>query len=181
MRTFNIEKTETQCVVTWRIFSFFISMCMCPIFIAATLMVLVCTNIMVDLIFVQREYVVILSALIILAFWLFIFAMTVHLLFGETMFVLNADGLRTKYTCLIFQLEKLFALADICRFEHGIRRNQKGIYSLRVVCLESKSCKNYSLPPHAVLEAEADDLCDQLNAFLETLKENESRERSAAE
>ena len=138
-------------------------------------MVLVCANIMVDLIFIQHEYVVILSALAILAFWLFTFAMTVHLLFGKTKFVLGIDGLYTKYTCLVFQREKLFALADICCFDPGIRRNQKGIYSLRVVCLKSKSCKNYSLPPHAVLEEEADDMCEQLNAFLETLKAQERK------
>jgi len=175
MRTFKIEKTDTQCVATWRWRDY--GMAFFMIINLATL-----TGVMALIAYLTlMQSVGLFSASVHACSYVVIgllsFVLLTHNLFGETKFVLNKNGFKRTYTCRLFTFEKQIGLTDIRHFEKKIRSRGKrqSIYYLWVICQEDSASKSF-LP--AVREP--DDLCDQLNAFLETLKENESRERSAA-
>lgn len=123
--------------------------------------------------FVERDLIVFLLVLPVWGFWLLIFALIVHMLFGKTKFFLSEDGLNTMYTCLTIKRERRFDLADVCCFAKYIS-DKPGKYNsgqshhfLRVVCQSGNV--DFWLPTKK-LEDELDDVCDQLNNFLETLK-----------
>ena len=168
MRTFKIEKTETQCVVTWWWRDY--GMAFFMIFNLATL-----TGVMALLTYLTLMQSVGLfyasaHACSYVVIGLLSFVLLTHNLFGETKFVLDKNGFKRTYTCRLFTFEKQIDFTDIRHFKKKIRSRGKGqsIYYLRVICQEDSASKSF-LP--AVREL--DDLCDQLNAFLETLKARE--------
>jgi hypothetical protein len=183
MRNFTIEKTDSQCIVTW----YFYSLVVVVLFIllaGLTVGSVFFTHVM----FVQQQFQAIPFVLAFWGFWFLIFVATDHYLFGKTMFVLNEEGLNTKYTCLMFKSEKRFALAGIRFFVTEIRRhtsrrgNVSYSYLLQVVQatheddnamksfrLHTSKNKSFSLPPN-VGENEVNDLCNQLNVCLKALK-----------
>ena len=170
MQTFKIEKNETQCVVTWRHFH-----------ITALFGLIVLAGVTVAGVFIlhtgliQREIIVILFSLPVWGLWLFMFVAIVHTLFGKTTFVLNKNGLDTVFACLVFEREKQFDLADIFHFEkHFVRyTGRQPVYAIRVVFQNDQTSKHFLVP--IVPVKDLDDLCNQLNAFLETLKQRGER------
>jgi len=168
VKTFNIEKTDTQCVVTWRLFAPDAIFMLIPLVgMTAAGVLILYTGI------VQREIKVILFSLPVWGLYLFLFTVIVHTLVGKTKFVLDENGLDTIYTCLMFKWERQFNLAEIRHFEKNIIRRPKGgkSYSLRVDWLDDEAA--FSLPTNVLVE-ELDDLCGQLNGYLAILKRSRS-------
>ena len=179
MQTFKIEKTDSQCVVTWRHYT------RLGVFVMFSGLAFMAIPLVTLTPHALHALIVFCAALSIWIFWLLSFAFVVHMLFGETQFVLDEDGLNAIYTCLTFESEKRFALTEIRRFEKDIRwRKNRDTCLLRVSFHEesdnsmksfrlhtngSKS-KSFCLPVKGGIEDELDVLCEQLNAFLETLK-----------
>jgi hypothetical protein len=168
MQTVKIEQNDSQCVVTWWYFSPVVSL---QITMLAGLSV--GGTSLTHLAVVQREFVVFLLALPFWVFLLLLFALTVHMLFGKTKFILDEHGLKTTYTCLAIKREKRFDLAGICCFEKAIR-NRPAKYNsgeshhfLRVV--HQSGNVDFWLPTKK-LEEELGDLCEQLNDFLAEMK-----------
>ena len=106
----------------------------------------------------------------------FFIAFIIHTLFGKTKIVLNADGFHSAYTSPLKRREKQIELAEIRRFEkqirysHGKLSSSQYTYFLRIVCQEDRASKSFNFPSSDTLEEELDELCDQLNIFLGTLK-----------
>jgi len=193
MQTFKIEKNDTQCVVTWRHFDLTVIL-LFIIFAGLT----VIAAFFVYGVFVRHAFGAIPIALLFWGLWLFLLALIFDNLYGETTFVLDENGLDIIYTCLLFQNEKRIALDEIVCFEkemsyhHKDRRKRRPTYLLRVACrednirksfrLHTRKSKSFGLPSKEKflslptfgkeLEEEIDDLCEQLNAFLETLKQS---------
>ena len=156
MRTFKIDKTETQCVVTWRHWRFRDI----PLLLFFALLTVACVALTRDGFDGWGE---ILAAWTI---WSGIFVWVANTLFGKTRLVLDEDGLETVWTCLTIKREKNFDLADIRRFETEVRRRKKSTtYLLRVVLQEDGN--EFRCPSR---RTELDNLCEQLNAFLKILK-----------
>ena len=174
MQTFKIEKTKTQCVVTWRQYSHAFLILLIPF----AYLTIPCV-IFVYQIFVQRAFFVIVLAIPMWIIGLLSFTLITHMLFGKMEFVLNDDGLDTTYTCLTIKWKKWFNLVELHCFEKKFRdrRTVGSSYSLRVVCQDDKTSQSFSLPPKYLSRKkevkEIDNLCEQLNAFLETLKAQE--------
>jgi len=153
MRTFKIEKTDSQCVVTWRhynsdtFFGF--------IFLA-----------------VLAFGIAWLAQLPLWGLVILLLALAVHIWSGKTKIVLGTGGFHSTYTNLIRKHVQRFDLADIRQFEKQMVSFRTDTYFLRVDWQGGKA--NFHLPTKTLPE-ELDKLCEQLNAFLETLKQ--SRER----
>ena len=159
MQTFKIEKTDSQCVVSWRYYTFDACvlagfMVFAGIFVSIVMLVLVTP---------------ILVALPLGGLWsLLSFVVMCHTLFGNTKIVIDESGLVSAYTCLILKREKRIDLAKIRCFEKIDRRLKSRLsYSLRAACQGGDI--DFSLPTKD-FEKELDDLCNQLNVFLGTLK-----------
>jgi len=162
MQTFNVEKTDSQCVVTWRHFSLDVIVLL-AFFAFWTGML----GFMTCMVLAHQRFEIL---LFLLPFWAVafgLFAWVANMLFGKTRFVLDKDGLETTWTCLSIRRERQFDLADIRRFETKVRHGNKGrrFYSLQIV-LQSGNA-NFSAP---AVESTFDDLCKQLNDFLHALK-----------
>jgi len=162
MQTFKIEKNDTQCVVTLRYFyytdiiGFVLLVCLLYPGVA----------VLYHLVVVQRDDVIF-AALFVWGIWLIFFVLFLHSLFGKTRLVLARDGLETMWTFLFIKQEKWYELADICRFEAISYQRWKGgiTYTVRVVLQENDVSFNTFASG-----SEVADLCEHLNAFLETLK-----------
>ena len=157
MRTFKIEKTDTQCVVTWRYYS--------------------------DAVFV---WFLLLAALTVWLAWItqlplwglaiLFLTLAVHTWSGKTKLTLDAEGLLSTYTNLIRKREKRFALTDIRRFEKQVRystgklSSSQYTYLLRMVCQNDRASQSFGIPQKEFLEEELDDPCNQLNIFMGTLR-----------
>ena len=165
MQTFKIEKNDTQCVVTLHFFSRVALFVMLFFFVIWTsgCVAMVCAA------YVHQELGWLLLALPFWLFWFAGFAMFVNMLFGKMRLVLDAAGLESSWTCLFFQRGKWIDLIEICEFKHIVHvdaNRRASSVQIRVICRERNV--NYYCFPSGVQEI--DDLCTQLNAFLETLK-----------
>jgi len=148
MRTFNIEKNETQCVVTWRHYN-------SDVFVGFFILAVLAFGIAW---FTQLPLWGLTILFLVLA---------VHIWSGKTKIVLGTDGFHSTYTNLIRKREQWFDLADIRHFEKRMVSFRTDTYSLRVDWEGGKA--TFHLPPK-VLPSDLDDLCEQLNDFLEMLK-----------
>jgi hypothetical protein len=157
MRNFTIEKTDSQCIVIWQYYS-------SEVFVGFIILA------------VLTGIVALFSPLSLWGLTLFFIALAVHTRSGKIKNVLDADGFTSTYTNHIRKREKRFDLADIrlfekqIRYSHGKLSSGQYTYLLRVVCLNDRSSESFGLPSKEYLEEELDDLCDQLNIFLGTLK-----------
>jgi len=183
MQTFKIEKTETQCVVTWRHYTH-------GVFVVFFVLAVLTVPMVIFTLQIPHALVAFFVALPLWIMWFILFTSTIHTLFGQTQFVLDEEGLNTIYTCLKFKSEKRFALAEIRRFEKEAHRSKnRDSHSLRVVHQEDNDntmksfrlhtnggeSKSFVLPVKDGIENELDTLCDQLNIFLGTLKAEVAR------
>jgi len=112
------------------------------------------------------------GALIAWGFWLIHFLMSAHLLFGKTKIVLDMSGLASLYTCLMFvYVKRRVELVNIRCFEKKICYDQQGqpYYMLRAACQDNKTFFDILSKES---ENELDDLCKQLNTFLNKLKQS---------
>ena len=158
MQAFKIEKTDSQCVVTWRYYN---------------------REVFVGFI-ILAGLTIGMTFLFSLPLWglaLFFIALIVHTWSGKTTIVLDAEGLHSTYTNLIrSKHDKRMDLTDIRRFEKQIRYNHGKLsstqytYLLRAVCQNDRSSKSFGALATEDLAKELDDVCDQLNIFLGTLK-----------
>ena len=174
MRTFKIEKTDTQCVVTWRHYPTFL------VFKWSMFLVLWSFLCIFPLDMMLNEDVLhgILSALIVWGFWFYALGLIINAFFGETRFVLNENGLESTWTCLSLKQEKQIALCEIrCFDKYGVfgktvfyGKAARWHRPLYVVCNDRRVSFRTTNGFLTVSGKELDDLCDQLNAFLETLK-----------
>ena len=133
-------------------------------------------------VFVFQQFHAFPFAFAVWVFWLYWFIQIDHTLFGKTEFFLNKDGLNTMHTALTLKYKKRFDLTKICHFAKEVHHHQKHpiFYSLRVVCqddnviksfrLHPSNSNSFNLPLNEGLAEELDNLCEQLNAFLEKLK-----------
>jgi len=163
MQTFKIEKTDTQCVVTWYYFSGCILLFMLVWLGGWT----VGCGLLTHLVVVEQELWALLFALPFWFFWFGGFAMLANTLFGKMRFVLDETGFESTWTCLFVKRTKRIDLASIHWFERFETDTEGGEVTgqLRVVC-QTKNAEYYCLPKN-VKDIEA--LCEQLNAFLQTL------------
>ena len=163
MRTFKIEQTETQCVVTWRHFHcvvFFLF----PFFVGWTV---ACVFLTYGVFAIQQlQFGVIFLGLLFWGVWFFLFTEVFDMLFGKTQFVLDKNGFKSVWTCLFFKRQKQIELAGIQQFEPKIILNKElpHTYFIRVVLPENHSDFRVSE------EKDMNDLCVRLNAFLAILK-----------
>jgi hypothetical protein len=160
MPTFNIEKTDSQYVVTWRHFSVVIIF----LFVFLLFWTYICVS-TVHAIINKQQFGLILFALPFWAFWIVIFGLIVNMLFGETRFILDKTGLESTWTCLAIKRAIRIELHKIQRFERLAYRNGIESHFLRVVCKRN----NVDVSTLA-WDKEVYALCDQLNIFLGTLK-----------
>ena len=111
----------------------------------------------------------VLLALAFCVLWFVGLGALLHVMFGETQFILNGNGLETIYTCFFIKRVKRFELADIRQFESCADfegDDPKRPPFLRVVL--QRTFASYCASAN---EGELADVCKQLNAFLEMLKE----------
>jgi hypothetical protein len=166
MRNFNIEKTDSQCIVTWRYFDI-------ASFIACLFLLVVFT---VTVMVMLREtalnhnnedfFLAAIFSLVFCGFWLFFFVSILHMLFSELRLVLDEAGLEAEWTCLFIKSKKQINLADIHLFEKEVSYWRGSAFcKLRVVYQGNNT--NYSAPMN---ENELNDLYNQLNVCLKALK-----------
>ena len=158
MSTFNIEQTDSQCVVTWRyhdgsVFTGFI------------------------LLAVLTIVVTLLTHLPLWGLAVFFVALAIHTWSGKTKIILNADGLTSIYTNLIRKREERIDLINIrcfkkkIRYNHGKLSSAHYTYLLRVIAQnDRRTNKSFGIPAKEDTEEELDALCNQLNVFLGALK-----------
>ena len=172
MRTFKVEQSEAQCVVTWRHYPSWV------VLIKRLMLVVVLP--LFGLIAIANfdehggiEWI--LAALMVLGFWFLGFALIANDLFGKTRFVLNENGLTTTWTCRFLKREKRIALTKIRHFEKQNSYCKAGRWSCHFCVVCGGSNINFLAPAGRFTSAskELDDVCNSLNAFLETLKEPE--------
>ena len=164
MQTFKIEKTDSQCVVTWRHFS-----AVFPLFSLFIGLGILCAFV-IRFVCVPLELPDILFALLSCGLLLLPFlVVSINILFGKTKLVLGENGLTSTFTSPILKHEKRIDLIEIRCFEK-IVCYAGGILvscSFHAVC-QSRNVR-FNLPSKDCTK-ELDDLCNQLNVFLETLK-----------
>jgi len=106
-----------------------------------------------------------------MSFWVLV--LVIDGLFGKTRLVLNENGLESTWTCLSLKRKKQIDLTKIRRFEKIIHYGKWGRWhcQFRVLCNGLNT--NFIAPAGRLTSAskELDDVCEQLNAFLKTLKE----------
>ena len=171
MRTFKIEQTETQYVVTWRHFHSIVFKWIMAVVLLGPLGLFITASAIAE----GDIWAILLAlALLGLLFWAF-FARVVNVLFGKTAFILDKNGLETIWTCLSVKREKWIDLTEIRYFEKRMSYGKWGRWycQLRVVCNGSNA--DFIAPAGFLTSAskELDDVCNQLNVFLATLKEPE--------
>jgi hypothetical protein len=160
MQTFQIEKTDSQCVVTRQHFSGGI------IIVFIVLAALTVGNVfMLYLFLVQQKLYALFVIPALGGLWLFMLLLILDSLYGNTLIVLGENGLETTYTCLRYKSQKRIELTKLCRFEKQVTRHKNNIsYYLRIV--SQKHTDDIILTS----KQEMNNLCDQLNIFLGTLK-----------
>ena len=166
MRTFIIETTDSQCIVTWpyggRLRLYFLSGLAFTLW-ASLGVILIPQQKFADFALASGIILPVAAGLFALTYW------TVRL-------VLDATGLELHWTFFSFERKEQFSLDEIHRFQletyqgssygHGRHRRQTDpTHRLRVVCQEGNA--DFHTPAG---EHEVNDLCDQLNDFLSKLK-----------
>ena len=156
----NIEQTGSQYTATWNYFSSYF-------YAKLTFLVpwtAVCVYMTYNLFILQHQATALIT-LVLWGFWFRPFIDTVNMLFGKTRLVFDEKGFHTLYTCLNFKREKQIALIEISRFETHYHYWQA---YLQVVYNNGKKyrCTASSVTP----KKELDDMCRQLNVFMETQK-----------
>ena len=161
MQTITIEQTDSQCVVTWKHYSWDIFILFPFFFIWTGACVF-----MTYMVFIPHQLWALLFTLPFWGFWYLMFSSIVDAFFGKTRLVLDTDGFNSIWTCLFLKREKQFKLADIQRFEiKTYDRKGRTYYLLRIV-LQQRTAK-IRIPENG---EELIKLCEQFNRFLLTLK-----------
>ena len=175
MKTFKIEKNETQCVVTWWYFSG-AAVVLCGFLAYVTFF---CVMITREL-FVTQEGFWFIFAPLLWGVWCFLFAKAADEPFGKTRLVLHKGGLEIRWTWLFIRRKKRCNLADIRCFRKRTDRaymTHAGFplhgfisHSLRIV--HQKGEISFRVPSS---KEELTKLCNRLNAFLNKLKQRRDR------
>jgi len=177
MLTFNIEQTDSQCIVTWRhtkgsLFFMFIWLAIWSVGCGFS----------IHLVFVKKEGLfVFLAALLLWTLWFVGLAVIINMLFGKTLFILDENGFDKVWTCLSFKRVKHFDLADIRRFETKANKDWdsgKTNFSLEVALHVGYA--DFNIYFYAEKE-DLNNLCRQLNGFLKTLKTVDATEEVEVE
>jgi len=171
MQTFKIEKNDTQCVVSWR-YSGGCSILFCIVWLAGWTVGCVMLAQSAPFFVKQSPIVFPLFASIFYLLWFAGLALLLNTLFGKTRIVLDETGLESTWTFLFIKRKRGVELENIRWFERFDVESREPGYSVtsqfRAVC-QKKNSNYYGLPAS---EEEVDALCEQLNAFLETLKQS---------
>ena len=167
MQTFKIEKNDTQCVVTWRHYSYVYASLFLFILVAGPIFGL--TTPVVDP----------WTTLLGVGLWFYALVASVNVFFGKTRLVLGVNGFQSTWTCLFLKREKHIQLDYIHRFAKIIKYRQTIGLKLEVFYRNMEDGPIISTPDSVfytpAYEYDIDDLCTQLNAFLETLKQSGER------
>ena len=175
MQTFNVEKTDSQCVVTWWYFSGD------AVFLFGFLAFLTvwCVAITREL-FIKQEIWLFIFALLFCGVWCVVFTFAANAPFGKTRLVLHKNGLEIRWTWFFIKRKKRYELANIRCFRTQVHQPNVGIprwaprgeitYSLRII--RQVGDISFKVPSR---KEELKKLCKQLNAFLETLKQSRNR------
>ena len=167
MPTFHIEKTDSQYVVSWRYFTRRSFVVLFAVLAAFTIFEVF----FLHLAFIQQEPTAIYLVLGFGFLWIIIFFVLLNALFGESKIVLDIEGLETSYTCLWYKRNKRRELADVRRFETIIIRQKGGAtHRLRIVCQKKNVEFNFPEQLSKELGILRDQISDQLNIILGTLK-----------
>ena len=168
MQTFKIEKTETQCVVTWQFYTHAVFVLL-PFLACLTFpCVVVIYHVFTKQVPVQQFWNGLTILLFFGTFWFVFFVFVANIFFGKTRLVLDKTGLETLWTCLFFKRKKRIALTELRRFEKVIRKGKNGNrwYLLRVI----GNKKFHFMTPSKSNEYELDELCVRLNVCLKALQ-----------
>jgi len=167
MQTFNIEKNETQCVVTWRhhsgiVVKWLIFLVFWSFFCLIPLDILLNGDILYG----------ISLALVGWGGWFFVLGKIVNAFFGKTRFMLDSNGLESTWTCLSLKLEKRITLNELRCFSTQVNCGKATRWHRRLYVVCYTTDVGYLTTAGFLTQSskELDDLCKQLNAFLETLK-----------
>ena len=172
MPTFHIEKTETQCRVTWWF------LCGGAIFMRVwlALWTVACVAQTWES-FIKSDIAMFFFLLPFWVVWCVVLILTARMPFGKTKFVLSKDGLEVRWTRFLIKRKKQYDITDICQFnkkKHRAFWSHAGFplygeiyYSLQIVCRGGNT--RFIVQSN---EEELKKLCKQLNAFLRKLKKN---------
>jgi hypothetical protein len=165
MRTFHIEKTDSQYVVTWRHFTVIAFNSLMLIVFSPLLCIIALDNVLNG----ENFAIDLVGLVVLIGLGLWIFAVAVNGFFGKTRLVLNEHGVEIIWSCLFLISRRWINLPDIRQFK---KIGEAKWYSrLRVVWNNRNA--DY-ITPAGFLTPKAskklDTLCDELNAFLEMLK-----------
>jgi len=158
MQTFNIDKTDSKCIVTYCHFSY-IALAM---FIASLLFPLGCLG---GAIFHDWQlWLMFFASLFPTGIF---FAVFMGLWCWKGRLVLDETGLELLRTCFSIEDKKRFSLAEIRLFKLETYHGSKGKQSYRLRVVGQRNNTDFQVPGSA---SAIDDLCDKLNAFLRKLK-----------
>jgi len=158
MQTFKIEKTDSQCVVTYCHFSYVALV----IFSASLLFLLACLG---GAIF--HDWQLWLMFLVSLFPTAIFFAVFMGLWCWKARLVLDETGLELLRTCFSIEDKKRFSLAEIRLFKLEIYHGTRGRQTYRLRVVGQRNNTDFQIPGSA---SEIENLCDKLNAFLRKLK-----------
>ena len=178
MRTFKIEKTDTQCVVTWWYFSG-AAVFLFVFFAFQTVVIGLATWEL----FVKPSIFWFFFMLPFWAVWCVVLAVFTDAPFGKTRLVLHKNGLEIRWTWFFIKRKKRYDLANVRSFRREVNRaiaSAHGLplygytsYSLRIVRQVGEI--SFRVPSG---KEELKKLCSQLNAFLNKLKSTRAAEVS---
>jgi hypothetical protein len=175
MQTFQVEETDLSYTVTWRLFS---ATFLSYVFIIAFLSYfcfLGTTNLL------NGKDVSTGLLMVFWGLWLYCFGGLLNTLFGKTKFVLDSDVLKVTWTCLFLKQKMRIGTSTISGFKRenyprnqgkAARTSANWATRIRVVC-NNNDYFDYDIPISIMnisAQKEFDEICDQLNAFLENLK-----------
>ena len=175
MQTFQVEKTESSYIVTWRHFSATMISCVFIIVVLFPLCFLGTVNLF------HGKNVSLFILAVFWGIWLWSFGWLLNILFGKTRFVLDCDGLKAIWTCFLIKQKKQIDINDIHCFKredyprnHGKSVRKQGNWATRIrVACQDDYFVDYVVPigiTNVRARKELDNICVQLNAFVENLK-----------
>ena len=171
-RTFQVEESDSSYIVTWRHFS-------ATILFAIFALVILSPVCFLGMFVGKIEATTLFILIFVWWLWFRIFGSLLNALFGKTRFVLDSEGLTATWTCLLFKQNIRIDINDIDyfkredyprRWKHE-RKQRNWVTRIRVVC--NKGYFDYVVPISIVnvsAQKELDDICVQLNAFIEHFK-----------
>jgi hypothetical protein len=180
VQTFQIEETDSSYSVTWRHFS---ATVISYIFIVA-LLSLFCflgTAKLVN----KMEPNMLCFMIAIWTLWICYFGGLLNTLFGKTKFVLDNEGLEATWTCLLYKQKTRIDINNIDHFKREDyprkRKHERkaGNWATRIRVVCNKGYFDYVVPIsiiNAIAQKEFDDMCDQLNVCLISLKPEEQEQ-----